>query len=179
MNRWRTNCGKRLKPRNCWAPAMYTSGTTACWLWAMYVIGRTLIKRLRSHELKTLMDKESAQLLAKPTALNRYEQTVLLRGLNAAINTKARQAWQVQDPDMTRLAARYGELRSELAVDFAGALSDSPQTWGSSTIQTLRDAGLAASAADLGRRLGGWPLASRGDPRRGGSRFSDGALRLL
>ncbi|NMX79808.1 MULTISPECIES: glycoside hydrolase [Pseudomonas] len=112
-----------------------------------------LIKRLRSHELKTLMDKQSAQLLAQSTPLNRYEQTVLLRGLNAAINTKARQAWQVQEPDMTRLAARYGELRSELAVDFAGALSDSPQTWGSSTIQTLRDAGLQRLLLTLGE---GW-----------------------
>ena len=85
--------------------------------------------------------------------MNLYEQTVLLRGLNAAINTKARQAWQVQEPDMTRLAARYGELRSELAADFGGRLGDSPQTWGSSAIQTLRDAGLQRLLLTLGE---GW-----------------------
>ena len=83
-----------------------------------------LLKRLRGHELKGLLDKESTKILGQATALNRYEQTALLRGLNAAINSKARQSWQVQEPDMTRLAARYGELRSELAVAFAGALSD-------------------------------------------------------
>lgn len=83
-----------------------------------------LLKRLRGHELKGLLDQESAKILAQATALNRYEQTVLLRGLNAAINRKARQSWQVDEPDMPRLAARYGELRSELAVAFAGALID-------------------------------------------------------
>lgn len=73
------------------------------------------------------MDKEATQVLAQAKALNRYEQGVLLRGLNAAINQQARQAWQVEDPDMTRLAARYGELRSELAKDFAGALTGTPR----------------------------------------------------
>lgn len=81
------------------------------------------ITLLRGHELKGLMDNETLQVLGKTTALNRYEQTLLLRGVNAAINNKVRQAWQVETPDMARLAARYGELRSELAVDFAGALS--------------------------------------------------------
>ncbi|MCK3831673.1 glycoside hydrolase [Pseudomonas fluorescens] len=110
----------------------------------------TLIKRLRTHELGRLLDKESAKVLAQTTALNRYEQTVLLRGLNAAINQKARQAWQVEEPDMSRLATRYGELRSELAVDFASALSDRPETWGHSTIQALRDAGLSRLLLTLG-----------------------------
>ncbi|WP_300634604.1 glycoside hydrolase [Pseudomonas sp.] len=109
-----------------------------------------LVKRLRTHELKGLMGKEPAQVLAQATALNRYEQTVLLRGLNAAINTKARQAWQVEEPDMARLAARYGELRSQLALDFSGALSDRPETWGNTTIRSLRDAGLQRLLLTLG-----------------------------
>ncbi|WP_438869425.1 glycoside hydrolase [Pseudomonas sp. L1(2025)] len=112
-----------------------------------------LVKRLRGHALKGLMDKEATQVLAQAKALNRYEQGVLLRGLNAAINQQARQAWQVEDPDMTRLAARYGELRSELARDFAGALIDTPGTWGSKTIESLRDAGLPRLLLTLGE---GW-----------------------
>lgn len=112
-----------------------------------------LLKRLRTHELKGLLDKEATKVLAQATPLNRYEQTVLLRGLNAAINKKARQSWQVDAPDMTRLAARYGELRSELAVAFAGALRDTPGTWGNQTIQTLSRAGLPHLLVTLGE---GW-----------------------
>lgn len=112
-----------------------------------------LLKRLRGHELKGLLDKESAKVLAQTQALNRYEQTVLLRGLNAAINKKARQSWQVAEPDMTRLAARYGELRGELAVDFAGALSENPSAWGNPVIQSLSNAGLPRVLLTLGE---GW-----------------------
>lgn len=112
-----------------------------------------LLKRLRGHELKGLLDKESAKVLAQITALNRYEQTVLLRGLNAAINKKARQSWQIAEPDMARLAARYGELRSELAVDFAGALSENPSAWGNPVTQSLSNAGLPRVVLTLGE---GW-----------------------
>lgn len=112
-----------------------------------------LLKRLRGHELKGLLDKESAKVLAQASALNRYEQTVLLRGLNAAINKKARQSWQIAEPDMARLAARYGELRSELAVDFAGALSENPSAWGNPVTQSLSNAGLPRVVLTLGE---GW-----------------------
>ncbi len=112
-----------------------------------------LIQQLRGHELKALLDKEAAKVLAQSTAPNRFEQTVLLRGLNAAINTQARRSWQVAEPDMTRLAARYGELRSELAVAFAGGLSDTPETWGSAVIQTLGNASLPRLLVTLGE---GW-----------------------
>ncbi|MDQ0651329.1 glycoside hydrolase [Pseudomonas cedrina] len=112
-----------------------------------------LLRRLRGHEIKSLLDTEASKILAQRSPLNRYEQTMLLRGLNAAINTKARQSWQREEPDMTRLAARYGELRSELAVDFTGALSDTPTTWGSQTIQSLRDSGLPRLLLTLGE---GW-----------------------
>ncbi|MCF5721217.1 glycoside hydrolase [Pseudomonas syringae] len=112
-----------------------------------------LRKRLRGHALNGLLAKEAAKVLAQTHALSRYEQTVLLRGLNAAINQTARQSWQVDEPDMTRLAARYGELRTELAVAFAGALSDTPQRWGSQTIQALRQSGLSRLLVTLGE---GW-----------------------
>jgi hypothetical protein len=112
-----------------------------------------LLKRLRAHDLKALLDKEAAKVLAQTTTLNRYEKSVLLRALNVAINQKARQSWQVDEPDMTRLAARYGELRSALAMDFAGALSGSPETWGSQVVQALREAGLPRLMVTLGE---GW-----------------------
>ncbi|MGF6097124.1 glycoside hydrolase [Pseudomonas sp. 18175] len=112
-----------------------------------------LRERLRTHELKGLLDKETTQVLKQTTMLNRYEQTVLLRGLNAAINTQARLSWQVHEPDMTRLAARYGELRRELAVAFAGALTDTPDAWGSKTIQSLVNADLPRLLVTLGE---GW-----------------------
>jgi hypothetical protein len=112
-----------------------------------------LRQRLLRHELKGLLDKESAQVLMQAKALNRYEQGVLLRGLNAAINKQARRSWQVEEPDMTRLAARYAELRNQLAVDFTGALHDSPGTWGNKTIEALRDAGLQRLSVTLGE---GW-----------------------
>ncbi|NVZ52296.1 glycoside hydrolase [Pseudomonas sp. B6002] len=112
-----------------------------------------LVTLLRGNELKGLLDKESTQVLAQTTALNRYEHTVLLRGLNAAINKKARQVWQVETPDVARLAARYGELRRELAVTFAGALNDNPENWGSKVIPSLKAAGLERLLVTLGE---GW-----------------------
>ncbi|NVZ72016.1 glycoside hydrolase [Pseudomonas costantinii] len=139
-------------------------GASHVYLWGNDLLGLDdvrdwplLLKRLRGHELKGLLDKEAAKVLSQTTALNRYEQTVLLRGLNAAINKKARQAWQVDEPDMTRLAARYGELRHELSVAFAGALSNTPEAWGSTlsakTVKSLKDAGLQRLLLTLGE---GW-----------------------
>ena len=106
-----------------------------------------LLKLLRSGkglaaELNGLLDKEAAQVrqVKQP-----YEQAVLLRGLNAAISTKARQRWQPStEPNMIQLADGYGALRRELAVAFAGALSTTPETWGNtlSVTNALKDAGL-------------------------------------
>ncbi|MFB3306037.1 glycoside hydrolase [Pseudomonas sp. AMR01] len=135
-------------------------GASHIYLWGNSLLAPTdvrdwplLVKRLRDHPLKGLLDKEATQVLAQARGLNLYEQGVLLRGLNAAINQQARQAWQVEEPDMARLAARYGELRSELAREFAGALTDTPETWGNQTIQSLRDAGLPRLLLTLGE---GW-----------------------
>ncbi|WLI29737.1 glycoside hydrolase [Pseudomonas rhodesiae] len=112
-----------------------------------------LLKQLRAHALKVLLDKDATQILAQSRPLNPYEQSVVLRSLNAAINKKARQSWQVDEPDMTRLAARYGELRAELAVAFAGALSADPATWGGKALQALRNSGLPRLLVTLGE---GW-----------------------
>ncbi|MGE7958189.1 glycoside hydrolase [Pseudomonas sp. NPDC089530] len=104
-------------------------------------------------ELNGLLDKEAAQLrqVSQP-----YQQAVLLRGLNAAINKKVRQNWQATDePDMPLLAEGYGVLRRELAVAFSGVLTATPERWGNtlSVTNALQGAGLKRLLLALGE---GW-----------------------
>jgi Glycosyl hydrolases related to GH101 family, GH129 len=83
-------------------------------------------------DLRGYLDREATQILkvAQPP-LDRYQQTSLLRGLNHALNSKARESWQATaKPDMQVLANRYGELRGELAKAFATALTPQPERWG-------------------------------------------------
>lgn len=140
-------------------------GASHVYLWGNDLLGPDdvrdwplLVKVLRGHALKGLLDKETTQVLTQSRPLDRYQKSVLLRGLNAAINQKARQTWQATDePDMLKLADGYGVLRRELATAFAGALSDSPGTWGSTlsgnTVKALQDAGLKRLLLTLGE---GW-----------------------
>lgn len=109
--------------------------------------------------LRVVLDKASTQVLrgAGPT-LNRYEQTTLLRGLNAALDSKERQQWQARsEPDMVVLAGAYGALRAEVARVFASALTDTPALWGSTltpdTFKQLQNAGLSRLLLTLGE---GW-----------------------
>ena len=95
--------------------------------------------------------------LAQPP-LNRYQHTTLLRGLNGALNTRARKGWQaVVEPDMQNLAEGYGQLRTKLATEFAQALTATPERWGSSlstsTFEQLKAAGLIRLWIGLGE---GW-----------------------
>lgn len=140
-------------------------GASHVYLWGNDLLGSEdvrdwplLVTVLRGHELKGRLDKEAAQVLAQTGTLDRYQKSVLLRGFNAAINQKARQTWLATDePDMLKLAEGYGVLRGELAMAFAGALSDSPEAWGSTlsakTVQALQDAGLKRLLLTLGE---GW-----------------------
>ena len=140
-------------------------GASHVYLWGNDLLGPEdvrdwplLVKVLRGHELKGLLDKEATQVLTQAGTLDRYQKTVLLRGLNAAINKKARQTWQATDePDMLKLAEGYGALRHKLATAFAGALRDNPETWGSTlsakTLKSLQDAGLQRLLLTLGE---GW-----------------------
>nr|WP_315418286.1 glycoside hydrolase [uncultured Pseudomonas sp.] len=140
-------------------------GASHVYLWGNDLLGPEdvrdwplLVKVLRGHELEGRLDKEAAQVLAQTGTLDRYQKSVLLRGFNAAINQKARQTWLATDePDMLKLAEGYGVLRGELAMAFAGALSDSPEAWGSTlsakTVQALQDAGLKRLLLTLGE---GW-----------------------
>ncbi len=110
-------------------------------------------------QLNGLLDAEAAQVVqASQPFLDRYQQAVLLRGLNAALNKKARQGWQAKtEPDMHALAEGYGTVRRQLALAFSGALSVTPETWGSTlsaaTIKTLQDSGLQRLLLTLGE---GW-----------------------
>lgn len=110
-------------------------------------------------QLNDLLDAEAAQVVqASQPFLDRYQQAVLLRGLNAALNKKARQGWQARtEPDMHALAEGYGAVRQQLALAFAGALSVTPETWGSTlstaTIKNLQDSGLQRLLLTLGE---GW-----------------------
>lgn len=110
-------------------------------------------------QLNGLLDAEAAQVVqASQPFLDRYQQAVLLRGLNAALNKKARQGWQARtEPDMHALAEGYGAVRQQLALAFADALSATPETWGSTlsaaTIKNLQDSGLQRLLLTLGE---GW-----------------------
>lgn len=110
-------------------------------------------------QLNGLLDPQAAQVVQVTLPfLDRYQQGVLLRGLNAALNKKARLNWQAQvQPDMQALVAGYGAVREELALAFASALNSAPQGWGSTlstaTIKTLQDSGLQRLLLTLGE---GW-----------------------
>ncbi|WP_439877325.1 glycoside hydrolase [Pseudomonas prosekii] len=112
-----------------------------------------------SSELRSSLDAAMRQMLdAAQPPLDRYQQTTLLRGLNGALNQKARSGWQaVAEPDMQKLAEGYGQLRSEVAKTFAEALTADPQRWGGtlapSTINQLQAAGLSKLWLGLGE---GW-----------------------
>ncbi|WP_277760141.1 glycoside hydrolase [Pseudomonas sp. A34-9] len=145
-------------------------GASHVYLWGNDLLGQkdvqnwpALLGKLRGQSalvsaLRAGMDREASQLLASETALNRYQQSVLLRGLNRALNTQARKTWQARAvPDVQALVNGYAALRRELAEQFAGALTADPERWGGSlsldTIERLQNAGLSRLWLGLGE---GW-----------------------
>jgi hypothetical protein len=107
-------------------------------------------------ELRRHLNVEASEVLrSTPGPLERWQQTMLLRGLNAAAKSVARDSWQATaTPDMQRLASRYGTLRREVAQLFAGALTADPSAWGGtlsrSAIERLVQAGLPRLWLGLG-----------------------------
>lgn len=145
-------------------------GASHVYLWGNDLLGQkdvrnwpALLDQLRgpSHlagALREGMDREGLQLLATETVLDRYQQAVLLRSLNRALNSQARKTWQARAvPDMQALVNGYAALRGQLAREFAGAVTASPEQWGSTlsldTIEQLQDAGLSRLWLGLGE---GW-----------------------
>ncbi len=122
-----------------------------------------LIARLRGSgvlvsELRAAMDPEALRLLASETVLNRYQQTVMLRSLNRALNVQARKTWQARAvPDMQALVNGYAEVREQLADVLKGTLAPDPSRWGRTlsrrTIERLQSAGLSRLWLGLGE---GW-----------------------
>ena len=109
-------------------------------------------------DLRREFDRESKSVLAQATAKpDRYQQRVLIRAFNAALNAIARAAWQVDEPDVVLLANRYGQLRAKVARTFSTALSKDPAGWGDgvsiNTMTQLQAAGLPRLWIGLGE---GW-----------------------
>ncbi|MCF7534145.1 glycoside hydrolase [Pseudomonas petrae] len=110
-------------------------------------------------QLRKRLDKKALVLLSGSHAqLQLWQRVTLLRSLNNAFNSVARQAWQRDaQPGVSRLVSRYGELRGEVARLFAGALADDPSTWGGALslqgIKSLQASGLSRLWLGLGE---GW-----------------------
>jgi hypothetical protein len=115
---------------------------------------QALASRLRGD-----LDGYSREVLATaPPAPLPHQRKALLRGLNGALDRYARESWQgAAEPDMQRLAQRYGEVRGEVAVAFGDALAPAPERWGETLsaglIPTLQAAGLPRLWLGLGA---GW-----------------------
>lgn len=145
-------------------------GASHVYLWGNDLLGQkdvrdwpALLGKLRGQTylagaLRDGMDTEALQLLATQTVLNRYQQSILLRSLNRALNTQARKTWQARAvPDMQALVNGYAALRGQLAREFAGAVTARPEQWGSTlsldSIEQLQNAGLSRLWLGLGE---GW-----------------------
>ncbi|HEX8595200.1 MAG TPA: glycoside hydrolase [Pseudomonas sp.] len=135
-------------------------GAPHLYLWGSDLLGQkdvrnwpALLERLRSNDplatrLRRRLDPESASLISRVGGpLDRYQKSSVLRGLNDALNSVARESWQgMAIPDMEKLAAAYGALRSTVADVFADALTTDAAEWGDTlsivTINKLEAAGL-------------------------------------
>ncbi|KQN40129.1 hypothetical protein ASE98_14500 [Pseudomonas sp. Leaf48] len=144
-------------------------GASHVYLWGNDLLGPkdvrdwpALLNHLRgkgalASELRTGLDPEARQILEGTASFN-YEKTMLLRGLNRALNTLARKSWQARPvPDMQALAGGYAELRAQLANTMPDALTPTPERWGGSlsldTLERLQKSGLSRLWLGLGE---GW-----------------------
>lgn len=145
-------------------------GAAHVYLWGNDLLGHgdvrswpRLIEVLKSPSalavrLRRFMDTEARAMLDRRRPLRRWEQVVLLRGLNGAFNTVARERWRADArPDMRVLASSYGALRAQVAALFGDVLADDPARWGAmltvKNIEALEAAGLKRLWIGLGE---GW-----------------------
>lgn len=102
--------------------------------------------------LHARLDRDTKALLTRTLAP--HERRAVLRALNQALNSQARSAWQNLQPDPDVMVTSYLQLRTALAVEFAGALATDPSGWGGgvsrTTIQRLRESGLPRLWIGLG-----------------------------
>ncbi len=136
-----------------WGNDLLTSDDVQSWQQLLNVLASSepLAVQLRGH-----LDEEASAMLSRgQTPLERWEQTLMLRSLNHAFNSVARESWRHgAQVDARRLASRYGELREQIAQLFAGALATDPSTWGGTlsqaSIASVRAAGLSRLWLGLG-----------------------------
>ena len=145
-------------------------GAAHVYLWGNDLLGQgdvrswsRLIEALKSPSalavrLTGFMDAEARAMVDRRTPLQRWEQVVVLRSLNGALNSVARERWRAgARPDMRVLASSYGELRAQVANLFGDALTDDPARWGGmlavKNIERLEAAGLKRLWIGLGE---GW-----------------------
>ncbi|WPP00118.1 glycoside hydrolase [Pseudomonas sp. HR96] len=141
-------------------------GATHAYLWGTGLLGsadvrdwQQLLTILRSERalprrLRGRLDGYSLELL-QGSAAAPHERQALLRGLNAALNSVARDSWQgAHEPDMRVLAHAYSALRKEVAGEFAAALSPLTEQWGDGlslrTLERLGASGLQGLSLVLG-----------------------------
>lgn len=100
-------------------------------------------------DLRRNFDEEARATLKEAKGKpDRYQQQVLVRAFNDALDTLARTGWQTAAPDMQTLARQYGALRSQVAATFGSALRANPADWGGGvSIATMKK----LQAADLKR----------------------------
>ncbi|WP_426232757.1 glycoside hydrolase [Pseudomonas sp. TWP3-2] len=145
-------------------------GASHVYLWGNDLLGSKdvrnwpiLLGKLRAQDalasqLRAGMDREALQVVASTMALNAYQKTVLMRGLNGALNTLARKTWQAQAvPDMQALVNGYAKVRTQVETELSDALNPEPERWGNTlsldTVRQLQSAGLSRLWLGLGE---GW-----------------------
>jgi hypothetical protein len=86
--------------------------------------------------------KSLSALSAKPPL---YEQRVVVRTVNEALQSLARAQWQTDEIDHGRLTGVYPELKQQFHATFKASLAPDPATWGDGlstrTITKLKTAG--------------------------------------
>jgi len=99
-------------------------------------------------KLRLRLEKEAQSILLEAKGpSDAYQRQTLIRGVNEALASMARDRWQHEEtPGMRVLVDGYGELRDQFALAFTGAVTPDPSQWGGgismATIAALRNAGL-------------------------------------
>lgn len=134
-------------------------GAPQIYLWGNGLIGvpdvkdwAGFVKTLRGNDafavrLRSRFEKEAlAHLTALPAKVPLYEQRIVVRNVNEAIQSLARAEWQQEEIDHARLTGVHSELRQQFQTAFKASLAPDPASWGDGlskrTITTLTKAGL-------------------------------------
>ncbi len=96
-------------------------------------------------------------LLQKKIVPYAYEQREIINAVNNGLNMIARASWQVEEPQVNRLVAVYGEIRESVFLALGSALTSTPAEWGDGLSFVMLDALQKAGLKRLWIGLGeGW-----------------------